>query len=169
MDLKFNTLVHFKCTEEPLRTSTIIHIQIHTHPIPFYHNLLLNTWILQLIHQYPETGNNYYRLKLVDTDSSFSYSTIIPVFINAQINPITKNNFIAVFPNPSNTGEFNIDYYSFKNKLCSVKVYNILGKLVYTDNWNISSGVSHHTLRLSDMQKGIYLLNIDNEVVKIQK
>ncbi|HRH56941.1 MAG TPA: metallophosphoesterase [Chitinophagales bacterium] len=123
----------------------------------------------QLIHQYPETGNNYYRLKLVDTDSSFSYSTIIPVFINAQINPITKNNFIAVFPNPSNTGEFNIDYYSLINKSCSVKVYNILGKLVYTDDWNISSGVSHHILRLTDMQKGIYLLNIDNEVVKIQR
>jgi hypothetical protein len=123
----------------------------------------------QLIHQFPEFGNNYYRLKLVDTDSSFSYSTIIPVFVNAQINPITKNNFIVVFPNPSNTGEFNIDYYSLINKCCSVKVYNILGKLVYTDNWNISSGISHFRLRLSDVQKGIYLLNIDNEIVKIQK
>lgn len=119
----------------------------------------------QFLHQTPIIGNNYYRLKQVNTDASFIYSNMIPVNLDAAI---SKDNVLYIFPNPSKTGEFNIDYHASKNKTAAIKVFNLLGKLIYTDTWNIFAGVSHYKLKLPDLQKGIYLLSVDNEVVKIE-
>ncbi|MDB5228328.1 MAG: acid phosphatase, partial [Bacteroidota bacterium] len=38
---------------------------------------------------------------------------------------------IKVAPNPSNSGIFNVDYFSSKNKTASVKVYDLSGKMIY--------------------------------------
>ena len=123
----------------------------------------------QFVHQQPANGNNYYRLKQLNSDSSFSYSIIATVFINNSNNIVTKDDMVYVFPNPSNSGMFNLDYYSLKNKTTIIKVYDLLGKLVFTDNWIVTSGISHYELKLKDIPKGTYFLNIDEYVVKIQK
>ena len=49
--------------------------------------------LYQLIDKQPYSGNNYYRLKQVDTDGRFTYSETVRV-----IHLLTKN--ISVFPNP---------------------------------------------------------------------
>ncbi len=121
------------------------------------------------LHQQPVTGNNYYRLKQVNQDSSFLYSAIIPVNVDSFIQQIPKNKFIYVFPNPSVSGEFNVDYYNPQNITTKIKVYDLIGKLVYTDEWTVFSGISHYLLKLKDLPKGTYLLNVEDEIVKIQK
>ncbi|MBK9792473.1 MAG: metallophosphoesterase [Sphingobacteriales bacterium] len=121
------------------------------------------------LHQQPVTGNNYYRLKQVNEDSSFLYSAIIPVNVDSFIQQIPKNKFIYVFPNPSVSGEFNVDYYNPQNITTKIKVYDLIGKLVYTDEWTVFSGISHYLLKLKDLPKGTYLLNVEDEMVKIQK
>ncbi len=120
----------------------------------------------QFLHQSPIIGTNYYRLKQINTAASYIYSTIVPVNLDATF---SKDNILYVFPNPSKTGDFTIDYYASKIKTIKIKVYSLLGKLVFTDDWNISVGISHYSLKLPDLQKGIYLLSVDNEVVKIEK
>ena len=121
------------------------------------------------LHKQPVTGNNYYRLKQVYEDSSFLYSAIIPVNVDSFIQQIPKNKFIYVFPNPSVSGEFNVDYYNPQNITTKIKVYDLIGKLVYTDEWTVFSGISHYLLKLKDLPKGTYLLNVEDEMVKIQK
>ncbi len=123
----------------------------------------------QFFHQNPAPGNNYYRLKQVDENSSFSYSIIIPVFFDSQINTIPKDKLLYVFPNPSKNGEFNIDYFSSKNTTAIVNVYDFSGKLIFTDDWSIIQGISHYLLKLKEIPGGVYLLSINNETIKIEK
>ncbi|HFA49288.1 MAG TPA: hypothetical protein ENJ95_09750 [Bacteroidetes bacterium] len=54
------------------------------------------------IHQNPNSGINYYRLKQIDFDGGFEYSKIISV-------EIKKDNDINIYPNPMN-GEINIEF-----------------------------------------------------------
>lgn len=85
-----------------------------------------------------------------------------------------KNNkaaddIIKVYPNPSSTGEFTIEYFSTKSNISKIKVYDISGKLLLSEDWNIASGTSQYNLKLKDMPKGFYLLDVDDHVVKIEK
>ncbi|WP_118953245.1 SdrD B-like domain-containing protein [Taibaiella helva] len=45
----------------------------------------------------PAPGKHYYRLKMLDIDSRYSYSRVLPVMIDC------KNKDIEVFPNPTNS------------------------------------------------------------------
>lgn len=120
------------------------------------------------LHQQPVNGNNYYRLKQVNEDSSFIYSGLVSISVDSVINPILKGKFVYVFPNPSISGEFNVDYYHPQNGITKLKVYDLLGKLVYSDDWTVYSGISQYLLNLKHLPKGTYLLNVDDELVKIQ-
>ncbi|PKP50539.1 MAG: hypothetical protein CVT95_02420 [Bacteroidetes bacterium HGW-Bacteroidetes-12] len=71
----------------------------------------------------------------------------------------TKNN-IKLFPNPTN-GLFTI----ITSYQANVSIYNVLGENILTKV--LQSG--NHTLSLETQPKGIYFLNIENQVIKIIK
>ena len=121
------------------------------------------------LHQQPVTGNNYYRLKQVDKDSTFSYSEIVKVFLDNFLTVTIKDDFMYVYPNPSKTGEFDVDYYSTKNKTTTLKVFDLLGKLIYSDVWLIYTGISNYKLNLKEIPNGSYILMVDQKVIKLQK
>jgi hypothetical protein len=119
-------------------------------------------------HQQPAVGYNYYRLKQVDRDSSYTYSIIRPVWIDSLIQSEAKEEFVYVYPNPSFSGEFDVDFYTATNKLCSISVYDLMGNIIYSDTWNVFSGISNYKLKLTDIPKGTYLLVVDQHTIKIQ-
>jgi hypothetical protein len=45
----------------------------------------------------------------------------------------------------------------------------MLGQLMYSDDWAVFSGISHYLLKLKELPNGTYLLNVENEIIKIQK
>lgn len=57
--------------------------------------------------EYPQTGNNYYRIKQVDYDGQFSYSEVKSIYIT---NTLENNLSFNIRPNPSN-GKFSVKYY----------------------------------------------------------
>ena len=73
-------------------------------------------------------------------------------------------NALSIFPNPSDSGRFNI---SARNEVISIEVYNVLGKLLkqLTDLSN-----TEFTLDLSAFDDGLYLIKVidlnNNSVVK---
>jgi hypothetical protein len=77
-------------------------------------------------HQTPNYGQNYYRLKIIDTDGSFKYSPIKVVQFEQE------KPFIRVFPNPSN-GLFNVELMNI-NWAKSIHIYNAIGQLVFQNN-----------------------------------
>jgi len=74
-----------------------------------------------------------------------------------------KQKEIKVYPNPS-SGIFNIEIPELDNKQLTIKVYNILGSLIYT---NIITGREKQQINISNKAAGIYFLSVesDNTVV----
>ncbi len=73
----------------------------------------------------PLDGISYYRLKQIDKNGDFSYSSIVPV--NYRINKSS----LSIYPNPS-LGEFTIDLVGMENKEVLVVIKDISGKEVYS-------------------------------------
>jgi hypothetical protein len=124
----------------------------------------------QLLHENPAQGMNYYRLRQVNMDSSVSFSGIASVNIDlasAVVN--SKSSFIYVYPNPSQTGSYEVDYYSQKRKTAQLRVHNILGKLIYSDILQVNNGITHYDLNIVNIPAGIYFISVDEDVIKILK
>ncbi|PKP44303.1 MAG: hypothetical protein CVT96_02130 [Bacteroidetes bacterium HGW-Bacteroidetes-13] len=82
-----------------------------------------------------------------------------PVSLGLDDNVLAKQK-ILVYPNPSN-GVFNID---FKNTSANnIEVVNILGQIVYFENYITTNVESLKVLDLSSNANGIYILKVTNE------
>lgn len=121
------------------------------------------------IHHEPVNGSNYYRLKQVDLDMTYSYSNIITIEIDKGKPLPVKNNFLYVYPNPSKTGVFNVDYYSNKNMNSTIVVYDMLGNEIFRDAFKIQNGIAHYVLNIASFSKGNYVIKIESETVLVQQ
>ena len=104
------------------------------------------------------TGNSYYRIKQIDSDGSFIYSSI--VMVSSTSEPLQIN----VYPNPSHD-EFTVTLYSEeKSSLVSLALYNTMGQRVIEKQilvTNESEFMIDNTL-----PKGIYILKIKNQLTE---
>lgn len=74
-------------------------------------------------------------------------------------------NNISIYPNPSNTGQFNI-YFGKQNSDRSLQVTNSFGQLVYSSN----KIESNHVIDLKGQTKGVYIVKISSgENVEFRK
>ncbi len=107
----------------------------------------------QLIDPNPVLGINYYRLKMVDTDGSFSYSNIIALEFRTNWDA----NTVQIFPNPLPKGTMlNIGSNILPG---SVRIYDALGR-VLTEYSNLQEAQIH----LPDYwASGVYFLAIEVE------
>lgn len=93
----------------------------------------------------------YYRLKLLDNDGSYSYSNIVSI-----VGEVKKE--ISIFPNPVRD---NINIYFPKDVLGEVteEIFDFSGKLVYKNNIEVTdSGIQ--SIPLPRFLPGIYSLKI---------
>jgi hypothetical protein len=97
----------------------------------------------------PLVGINYYRLKMVDRDNTFAYSTIRSVQFNEQI-PV-----VYVYPNPSKgiirLGNINL------GQIRNVEIFNISGLVVFE-----TKTVSPDGIHVKDLPNGIYILKLSH-------
>ncbi len=98
----------------------------------------------------PSYRDNYYRLKIVDLDNSFEYSSVIYLPLNSV------NDLIAIVPNPSE-GIFQLSKTSFDNDL-NIKVFNSVGQLVNEKTWNKNE--NNFSLDLTFQPNGIYWVQV---------
>ncbi|MBS1613989.1 MAG: S8 family peptidase, partial [Bacteroidetes bacterium] len=73
--------------------------------------------------------------------------------------PSGKQLNAALYPNP-NSGTFAIDLYSDNAETATILIYDLGGKLVYTDSWNVVPGVNHKQISNTTFGKGTYLTKI---------
>ncbi|MBU6159361.1 MAG: T9SS type A sorting domain-containing protein, partial [Bacteroidetes bacterium] len=99
----------------------------------------------------PAIGNNYYRLKQVDTDGKFSYSGIRLV-VNGE------GNQLQLFPNPAKH-HFLLSGLK-KGMSHQILVMDIAGKLIHSTN---TSNTVHSIEMPASSTTGIYLIQVDGK------
>ncbi len=92
-------------------------------------------------------------------------SKVVDLSAGSSISNVTINENINLYPNPSN-GQFVIDFSSVKNQVSSVKIYDLVGKNVYSKDAKINEGANKLSIDVSNLTSGVYILNIENQKVK---
>jgi len=98
----------------------------------------------------PFIGNNYYRLKMVDINGSFTYSRIVN--ISGSIKPLS----ILLFPNPVSNGIVNIA--AGNEPVKSIAVISFSGVRVL--NASFTTLARTIPLNISRLPKGVYIVEI---------
>ncbi len=101
----------------------------------------------------PFTGNNYYRLKLLDKDGSFSYSAIV-LIKGSKPGGLRLS---SPYPNPVNS-LLNLVISSLVNEGVNVIVTDLLGRPVMQQSVRINIGDNAIRLNVSALAKGSYLI-----------
>ncbi len=103
----------------------------------------------EFVHENPSSGLNYYRLKQLDFDGQYEYSSIVSV--SSRNNDISSG--VQVFPNPVQDGSMEI---SLQKEGAVIRLFDAMGKLVKQEK---ASGNST-TLNVQDVPSGIYWLEV---------
>ena len=111
----------------------------------------------------PDVNDDDRNKRIIKSDTSIHGVYIIPP-LNTDEKVVLKSLKITVFPNPSNTGIFNInDDYKSNTKL-QYRVYNAIGVII-----NEGKFINNSNLNLSNNPQGIYHIIVYNEFNQISK
>lgn len=108
------------------------------------------------VHENPNNGINYYRLKQTDYDGVFEYFDI-------KVVDFSNFNNITIFPNPVKTNlaiQFSSNH---NNSEYIVKIYDNRGKLIYNKNSIANKGINETQIKTKDFSNGLYILLIEND------
>jgi hypothetical protein len=100
----------------------------------------------------------YYRIKQVDFDGSFSYSTIKAINLNEDL----KVNVNSVFPNPFNN-EININLVLAVEGIVKITVTDINGRNVSQQTFDALEGSNDLQIATANLINGVYFVQIESQ------
>ncbi|HCY75281.1 MAG TPA: hypothetical protein DHV28_05125 [Ignavibacteriales bacterium] len=100
----------------------------------------------------PTDGKSYYRLKQIDYDGTFTYSSIVAINFGIPVNFSLEQNY----PNPFNPATI-IKYNIPEESTVQLKIVNIVGEVV-TELMNENQSAGNHSklFNASNLSSGIY-------------
>ncbi len=113
------------------------------------------------VDRFPHLGTSYYRLKQTDFDGKFSYSKVRVVSFN---NPLQQK--IKVSPNPTKNI---IIIEGNEMKADQIRLMDIFGNDLTSRTHKISLSDSRIILGVSNLQAGLYFIQINQSIVKFVK
>jgi hypothetical protein len=117
---------------------------------------IMNGASYSFIDDLPVSGYNYYRLKIVDEDRKYSYSTIVIISVRKSEGITWK-----VYPNPSTNGVLSVNIFGKIDGICHLKVMDINGRLMIAKNMGTIRAESFSTtINLGGLQKGTYVIKL---------
>lgn len=84
-----------------------------------------------------------------------------PAIDNSGIEELSNIHNINLFPNPSRD-QMNVSFTSAVNDKLNLKIYNALGQTVLSDNKNVTQGNNDFIFNISELQKGVYFMMLEN-------
>ncbi|RLD58344.1 MAG: hypothetical protein DRJ01_12685, partial [Bacteroidetes bacterium] len=124
------------------------------------------------IHEYLDNGNFIVKQKVTNACGSDSTTKNISIS-GVGINEINNNKALNIYPNP-NKGVFSIKYSSNEIGLIVVELYNVEGKLMFSNKYEKQTAEFNTNFKLQNLSKGIYqfriigLHNVTNRQVLIR-
>lgn len=112
--------------------------------------------------------NGDYWVIISDVNSCESDTAFFTVaWVSTSIAEININN-LTTYPNPS-TGIFNIVFNSNSKQDIDLRVYNILGEVIFSESLKYFNGNYNRSVDLSQYQNAIYILQLNTKDVIINK
>jgi|GEM_PF-4774682 len=102
----------------------------------------------------PAIGANFYRLKQVNTDGQFHYTTTSLVNIKS-----IAGQSMLVYPNPV-AETLNISFQSNVAEAVTVKVTDMMGRVIISSLQNSHEGNNNIALNATSLSKGMYMIQI---------
>ena len=110
------------------------------------------------IDNHPETGKNYYRIKLTSRNGASSFSMIQEVEVSKT--SFADLSVVSFGPNPFETG-FNVEYKMGKDAAVRFELSAANGQFIYQSEADETKGThTFHFSEGSNLQPGIYFLKI---------
>jgi hypothetical protein len=104
-------------------------------------------------------GINYYRIKAIQTDGSYEYSTIVKVIPSS-----TAERSTSVYPNPVVSGQFTLQMNNYIRGEYSLRLINSNGQQVMMKTIQHSGGSMSISLeKPQTIQPGLYILQVRGE------
>lgn len=103
----------------------------------------------------------YYRLRMIDIDGSFTYSETRKVNFK-EANKLTVN------PNPS-SGNFEVKFYSERNDKATLSIYDFNGRIVWRQSFNVIKGFNTLPVNASGLSAGVYMIRLEGLVTSQSK
>jgi hypothetical protein len=104
-----------------------------------------------------ENGANYYRIKGIDKDGKFAYSSITMVSVNAN-----RTVVMSLYPNPVKDVA-TIVLSNFEKSNYQVRVTDVTGKIIQASSIILHAPAQQQTINLGGLSKGTFFLNIIDE------
>lgn len=114
-----------------------------------------------LVDNFPETGINYYRLKMVDIDGQFEYSRIVSVVFKD-----TKSGSIEVISTGAYASHFEVNLTSSEAQQASYAVFDAAGKVLYRSDIDLQKGMNFINNNIS-LPEAVYYFKITTTGEKI--
>jgi hypothetical protein len=112
----------------------------------------------------PIPGVNYYRIKAMDNDGQFKYTSIL------KVNTLNTKTELTIAPNPVKGGQLNLQLSSLTKGNYSLKLYNNVGQMVFNSQLSTEGGSISQSFSLpSAIRPGIYNLQVTGGDVKLNK
>lgn len=112
----------------------------------------------------PSSGNNYYRIKNVDLDGKFSYSSIIKVGAG------NSGSDLRLYPNPVQNNHLSIQSPDLKKGAYRIEIFNTSGQQVYKKQLSHAGGSINQSIQLpATLKTGMYSIQLTGEGFKLAK
>jgi hypothetical protein len=112
----------------------------------------------------PLAGRSYYRLKQVDFDSSFEYSKVVSVYLDAKTKPI------EIYPNPVTKEQpVKVIFVQQKEGMINYQVYDVLGKIILNISGYKNQGIHILSIPTEQLQKSYYFVKVNTSDGAVHK
>jgi hypothetical protein len=102
----------------------------------------------------PAAGVNYYRIKMIDDNGRYFYSTVVSL-----INAVTGLDVLPVAPNPVTGQSFNLKVSAAKNQKLETVISDMQGRVIQKNMADLIAGFNVIPVPVAQLPKGIYQLH----------